>query len=95
MKKLHLCLLITTGGLYYSASAQSVNHDLVLLEQKNISYKKITSTKNKTHNPLTKGYMLAIKLYQLAISEQLATNCAFDLTCSRFSKAMVTEYGLV
>ncbi|MBS1505718.1 MAG: membrane protein insertion efficiency factor YidD [Bacteroidetes bacterium] len=46
-------------------------------------------------NPITNGYLLGVTFYQRAISEQMATNCAFELTCSRFSKQMVHEFGII
>ncbi|HCW08621.1 MAG TPA: hypothetical protein DGG95_14780 [Cytophagales bacterium] len=76
-------------------SAQSVENDLLLLSQNQKSNEATPTKRNKTKNPLSIGFQLGIKLYQKVISEQLATSCAFELTCSRFSSAMVREYGFV
>lgn len=49
----------------------------------------------RTWNPLKLTYRLGLGFYQNVISSQLATNCAFELTCSRYSGAMVKEFGLM
>jgi putative component of membrane protein insertase Oxa1/YidC/SpoIIIJ protein YidD len=77
-------------------SAQSLENDLAMLIPKQLvtSHIKKGHDSKKNWNPLHLGYRAGITFYQKAISEQLATNCAFELTCSRFSKEMTKEYGL-
>ncbi len=92
-------LVIVAAGFFLifqsSLQAQSLEKDLDLLalSQKTISLPHLK--KKQSRNPLSIGYQLGIKLYQKAISEQLATSCAFELTCSRFSSAMVAEQGFL
>lgn len=76
-------------------SAQSVATDLLLVNQETKSNEVNHVKKNKSKNPLSLGYQFGIKIYQKVVSEQLATSCAFELSCSRFSSAMVREYGFV
>ncbi|MBS1681119.1 MAG: membrane protein insertion efficiency factor YidD [Bacteroidetes bacterium] len=75
--------------------AQSVEGDLALLNNSQAVQSPTPTSKNTGWNPMKRAYLFGIHVYQRVISEQLATNCAFELTCSRFSKAMVNRYGFV
>ncbi len=75
--------------------AQSIEGDLLALNKNQPSLAPVQQKGKRSWNPLASGYQLGIKFYQRGISEQLAANCAFELTCSRFSGAMVKEYGFV
>jgi len=77
------------------AHTKSINNDFLLLNQNHKGQELTQSKKNRSWNPLAIGYQAGIKVYQKVISEQLATSCAFELTCSRFSSAMVKEHGFV
>ena len=90
-----LTLLVLSMLVSGAVQAQSVAADLALLTEHANPKEKVIKKKNHTRNPLALGYLFGIKIYQHAISEQLATDCAFELTCSRFSSAMVKEYGFV
>ena len=83
-------------GLAASSSvfAQHRSDDIQLLRQHAASLTAPERARPRTWNPLTLTYRLGLGFYQRVISEQLATNCAFELTCSRFSGAMVKEFGL-
>ncbi len=87
--------LVLSMLVSWAVQAQSVPADLALLTEQATPKEKVILKKNRIRNPLALGYLLGIKIYQRAISEQLATDCAFELTCSRFSSAMVKEYGFV
>ncbi len=88
-----LTLIVLSVLVSCAVQAQSVAGDLSLLQEQARPKEQADQNRNRTRNPLTLGYLLGIKIYQRAISEQLATDCAFDLTCSRFSKALVKDYG--
>ncbi|MBS1557987.1 MAG: membrane protein insertion efficiency factor YidD [Bacteroidetes bacterium] len=74
--------------------AQSTHQDLILLKQPKATTQPVIA-QSKRKSPITRFYLLGVKIYQHSISEQLATNCSFELTCSRFSRAMINEYGLI
>ena len=84
-------LLIASKQLY----AQSIDKDLLLLNPNHSQQESTHLKKSLSWNPLSIGYQTGIKVYQKVISEQLATSCAFELTCSRFSSAMVREHGFL
>jgi putative component of membrane protein insertase Oxa1/YidC/SpoIIIJ protein YidD len=75
--------------------AQSVDNDLLSLSTPTNKPHIRSLDKKRSWNPLSIGYQTGIKFYQKVISEQLATSCAFELTCSRFSSAMVKEHGFL
>lgn len=47
------------------------------------------------YNPLYWTYRGLIGFYQKNISSQIASNCIFEITCSRFSKRLINEFGVV
>lgn len=75
--------------------AQSAEKDFSLLDLQEKTTEIKSARKARSWNPLSIGYQTGIKFYQKVISEQLATTCAFELTCSRFSSAAVHEFGFV
>jgi putative component of membrane protein insertase Oxa1/YidC/SpoIIIJ protein YidD len=87
-----VCVSFTLSG---NCQAQSFENDLVLLGQSQKVSGPTQSKKIHGWNPLSISYQLGIKFYQKAISEQLATSCAFELTCSRFSSAIVRDQGFL
>jgi putative component of membrane protein insertase Oxa1/YidC/SpoIIIJ protein YidD len=40
-------------------------------------------------------YQSSIGLYQKHISAQIGANCVFEVSCSRFSRQLVDEFGIV
>ena len=46
-------------------------------------------------NPLYWVYKGSIGFYQKNISVQIAANCVFETTCSRFSKKLTEEFGVI
>ncbi len=87
-----VCLSLILSG---NSQAQSFENDLALLGQSQKVSTSAQSKKIRSWNPLSISYQLGIKFYQKAISEQLATSCAFELTCSRFSSAIVKDQGFL
>lgn len=96
MKAANIIWLILFLATEHVVSAQSFRSDFDLLEKSEKKTAATTPVKKTRHwNPLANGYLLGVTFYQRVISEQMATNCAFELTCSRFSKQMVSEFGIV
>jgi putative component of membrane protein insertase Oxa1/YidC/SpoIIIJ protein YidD len=77
------------------AMGQDTAADIILLRQShNASLPQHQARPRPTFNPLMLTYRLGLSFYQQAISAQLATNCAFQVSCSRHSGAMVKQFGL-
>jgi len=91
--------LLALVCICFSAScrleAQSFENDFAHLNHPQTSHESVQVNKKSVWNPLSLSYQLGIKFYQKVISEQLATSCAFEITCSRFSSSMVRDYGFV
>lgn len=49
----------------------------------------------KTYNPLYHILSFSMYLYQKHISAQLSRDCAFNPSCSEYSKQLIKEYGIV
>jgi uncharacterized protein len=93
MKKRFLLLIV----LVYANClvAQDFRADLSLLAKKSTTHEAVgPSQKKKSFNPLTILYWGTVGFYQKQIAPQWGANCAFETTCSRFSKQLVSEYGL-
>ncbi|GHN00889.1 hypothetical protein WSM22_23780 [Cytophagales bacterium WSM2-2] len=87
--------LVTCLFLVTCCCAQSAENDLLLLGKNKSAGSTAVVKKKLSWNPLALSYQMGIKFYQKVISEQLATSCAFELTCSRFSSAMVRDQGIL
>ncbi len=74
--------------------AQDISADLKLIHNHGVQAKSFGVEKQKKKKSLTFLYKSTLGFYQSQISPQWGANCAFELTCSRFSGAMVKEYGL-
>lgn len=95
MRSVCFILFLSTGFVSF-VRAQDISQDMDLLlsvHQKNESLVK-PSKKKRSFNPLSLLYGATLGFYQQQISPQWGANCAFELTCSRFSGAMVKEYGI-
>lgn len=77
-----------------------------LLNSKNISYYKREGNNQavmQTHkhslvakfNPITLALQSSMYLYQNVISPQLSKTCAYQITCSNFSKQAIKKFGIV
>lgn len=82
------------------------NTDLVLLENyeyvdKTIAPKRKTSYVFKNskwyvkYNPVSMVFGSSLFFYQKVISPQIVMGCAFDVSCSNFSKACIKHYGVI
>lgn len=92
--KILICFLIclTTAE---TLAAQDIVSDLRLLQQQTVLVKSFGAQKKRSINPLSILYGGTLGFYQSQVSPQWGTNCAFELTCSRYSREMVSEFGLV
>lgn len=92
MRFLAIILLLL---IFNEMVAQEVKSDLLLLQKQRVSIKGLQAPqKNKSFNPLSLLYSGTMGFYQAQISPQWGANCAFEITCSRFSKQLVQGYGL-
>jgi uncharacterized protein len=77
------------------SQAQDIANDLRLLQQQAVGVKPYgLAKKKKSFNPLSILYAGTLGFYQSQVSPQWGANCAFELSCSRFSRDMVSEFGL-
>lgn len=92
MKSVVIILLLLA---YLPLKAQNSLKDMQLINQQQKGVQAFgVKKKKKTFNPLSILYAGTLGFYQTQVSAQWGANCAFELTCSRFSKEMVKEYGL-
>ena len=49
----------------------------------------------KRYNPIYWGLNGALTVYQRVLSPQLSRDCGFQLSCSRFSREAIKEFGMV
>jgi len=86
----------------HSASGQSLSTDLQLIknhkghshvEEEVRPKKKVKFT--QAVNPVYWVYQGGLAVYQKHISPQLSTHCIFETSCSRFSRKLINEYGIV
>jgi putative component of membrane protein insertase Oxa1/YidC/SpoIIIJ protein YidD len=47
------------------------------------------------HKELSLPSKIAFSFYRSVLSEQISADCAFDLTCSRFSAAAIRRFGII
>jgi putative component of membrane protein insertase Oxa1/YidC/SpoIIIJ protein YidD len=46
------------------------------------------------YNPVSLAFKGAMLIYQRALSEQLAKQCPYEISCSNFSKLSIQEFGM-
>ncbi|MGZ3903545.1 MAG: membrane protein insertion efficiency factor YidD [Bacteroidia bacterium] len=47
------------------------------------------------YNPVSLFFGGSMLLYQSTVSVQIGANCPYEISCSAFSKACITKYGIV
>lgn len=88
-------LLISAQLILGTLAAQDIRSDLVLLNKQSQRNDPVDlSNEKKVFRPLSILYAGTLGFYQRQISPQWGANCAFEITCSSFSKQLVQEYGL-
>lgn len=101
-----LLILIVLVGAGSTALSQNKSYDTELLlstlhGKTHFNQEKITfhlpDKKNKIikYNPLNLAMASAMYLYQGLFSSQIAASCMYNPTCSRFSSALIEEYGFL
>jgi putative component of membrane protein insertase Oxa1/YidC/SpoIIIJ protein YidD len=78
--------------------------NLILSQEfKDASFKKrdvkFLKTKSKNvfirYNPISLTFGAMMFFYQKQVSQQIAANCPYEISCSAFSKACIQKYGLI
>lgn len=101
MKKI-FCLLICLFAI--NAFAQ-INNDFLLLENHKIDTSKFEKKRKVSYvfksknwaikyNPISLIFGGGLLFYQKVISPQIVMGCAFNPSCSNFSKGCIHEFGL-
>ena len=63
--------------------------------QKRVVVYGFSQNKKKTINPIYHLLSGSMYLYQSLISPQLSTRCAYNPSCSAYSKELIKEYGFI
>jgi putative component of membrane protein insertase Oxa1/YidC/SpoIIIJ protein YidD len=73
-----------------------LNHNFV---KPDVTYKPkflfIPNKKIIKYNPISLAFGGMMFFYQKIISPQIASECPYEISCSNFSKAVITRYGLI
>ncbi len=92
-------------ALCFYTKAQE-NSDLALIENCNYSDSTVRSKRKVSYvfkkskwyvkyNPLSMVFGSSLFFYQKVISPQIVMGCAFDVSCSNFSKGCIKHYGVI
>lgn len=75
--------------------AQSWQNDQKLLLKKEVEVETQTSKQRKKITTTNFLYSISMGFYQKHLSPQIGANCIYETTCSRFSRQLVDEFGMV
>lgn len=89
------CLLFLSTTSFAQDFAQDKAQLRTQLQQAHQQKVKAPLKPIQKFNPLYWTYRGLIGFYQQNISSQIASNCIFETTCSRFSKKLINEFGVV
>lgn len=82
-----------------SQSKEDIDHiKSVVFENKEFSDRVVNygfTQGKKTYNPFYHILSSSMYLYQKVISAQLSSSCAFNPSCSQYSKDLIKEYGII
>jgi uncharacterized protein len=103
LKILGIILCVCVSCCYFS---QSLNNDLLAIQNKDFKDPALTKKtevnyvfKGKNvfvkYNPVSLVFGGALFFYQRIVSRQILQGCAFNPSCSHFSKQCLKSYGLV
>lgn len=102
MKLLCAAILILTSLRFYSQQLSDLDlilnhktHDTTLAKKRVVSYAFKEKNWLVKYNPLSLVFGGALMAYQKVVSPQIMMGCAFDPSCSNFSKGCIKEYGVV
>ncbi|MBK7311971.1 MAG: membrane protein insertion efficiency factor YidD [Sphingobacteriaceae bacterium] len=101
MKQLsYILLLFLTLNFGYSQSKSDLElirsnprYEASFEKKRNVEYLFKHKKWYIKYNPVTAFFGGAMFLYQKHISVQIGANCPFELSCSNFSKTVITKYG--
>lgn len=102
MKLFCAAILIITSLRFYSQQLSDldliVNHktnDTTLAKKRVVSY--VFKGKNwfVKYNPLSLVFGGSLMFYQKVVSPQILMGCAYNPSCSNFSKGCISEYGII
>jgi putative component of membrane protein insertase Oxa1/YidC/SpoIIIJ protein YidD len=102
MKKIFLLFCVSVSSV--SASVAQTVSDNTLLKEASFEKKEykervvvygFSENKKKTINPLYHILSLPMYVYQSQISPQLSTRCAYNPSCSAYSKDLIKRYGFI
>lgn len=96
-------LIILLSFLFsFNSNAQSIEDKTLL---RNIEFEEVEFNDRvvnygfirdkKTYNPFYHVLSSSMYLYQKYISPQLSRGCAFNPSCSEYSKELIKEYGII
>lgn len=100
------CLITFIGTAQNSNVDLQLIQEKQILNVKDFSYYKREGNdkkviKNHNHsflskiNPINNTLKVAMLLYQNIISPQLSKSCAYQITCSNYSKQAIAKYGII
>lgn len=84
--------------------AQSINNDLELALSQKFNKLEITNKpkflfipdkKIIRYNPISLTFGGLMFLYQSVISPQISAGCPYEISCSNYSKAVISRYGFI
>ncbi len=85
--------ILLMAAIPMKLAAQSSDIDLL---KKHVESAHMETTKHDhAHKELSLPAKVAFSLYRSVLSEQISADCAFDLTCSRFSAAAIRRFGII
>jgi len=97
--------LILISPVLMAQDKKAVDEKKLILSQefKNSSFKKrdvkFLKTKSKNifirYNPISLTFGAMLYFYQKQVSQQIAANCPYEISCSAFSKACIQKYGII
>jgi len=96
-----LLAIIFIGLTIYPSMAQVSINDLEILRKEptdQVVPINHNTQKLKVHqaiNPLYWMYKGSLRTYQKVLSPQIASSCIYEISCSRFSDQLVSEFGLL
>jgi len=102
MKFIIIAILIPFVSSFYSQPSSDLNllihhkiEDTTLVKKRVVSYAFKDKNWFVKYNPVSLVFGGGLFFYQKLISPQIVMGCAFDPSCSNFSKGCIKEYGVI
>ncbi len=106
LQSLFYCLITVIGTAQNMEFDLQLISEKQTVTEKDFSYYKRagndkTVIKNHSHsffskiNPVNNILKVTMLLYQNVISPQLSKSCAYQITCSNYSKQAIAKYGII